>query len=107
MGPFPQSEGDEYILMVVDHMSKWVKTVPARTNDYKVIIKFITRKFLARFGCPRAIISDGGSHFTNTNFHSLLKWYDAHHRITTPYHPQADGQVLEQSRNKKHPKEDR
>ena len=39
------------------------------------------------------IISDGGSHFTNSHFRSLLKKYGVHHRVTTPYHPQANGQV--------------
>ena len=42
---------------------------------------------------PRAIISDGGSHFNNSHFRALLKKYGVHHRITTPYHPQANGQV--------------
>ena len=40
-----------------------------------------------------AIISDGGSHFNNSHFQALLKKYGVHHRITTPYHPQANGQV--------------
>ena len=41
----------------------------------------------------RAIISDGGSHFNNSHFRALLRKYGVHHRITTPYHPQANGQV--------------
>ena len=41
----------------------------------------------------RAIISDDVSHFNNSHFQALLKKYGVHHRITTPYHPQANGQV--------------
>ena len=41
----------------------------------------------------RANISDGGSHFDNTHFRALLKKYRVHHRVTTPYHPKAYGQV--------------
>ena len=49
--------------------------------------------FFPRYECPRAIINDGGSHFTNAHFHVLLKKYEVHHRVTTPYNPQANQQV--------------
>ena len=93
MGPFPPSEGKEYILVVVDYVSKWVEAIPTRTNDHRVVNKFIVNNIFSRFGCPKAIISDGGSHFTNSRFRSLIKKYGVQHRVTTPYHPQANGQV--------------
>jgi len=93
MGPFPNSNGYEYILMAVDYMSRWVEAIPTRSNDHKVVLKFIQQNIFSRFGCPRAIISDGGSHFNNYHFRTLLKKNGVHHRITTPYHPQANGQV--------------
>ena len=58
-----------------------------------MVNKFIVSNIFSRFGCPRAIISDGGSHFTNSHFRSLLRKYGVHHRVTTPYHPQANGQI--------------
>ena len=93
MGPFPPSDGKEYILVAVDYVSKWVEAIPTRTNDHQEVLRFITRCIFARYGCPRAIISDGGSHFNNCHFRALLKKYGVHHCITTPYHPQANGQV--------------
>ena len=42
---------------------------------------------------PRAIISDGGSHFCNRTIEALLKKYGITHRVSTPYHPQTSGQV--------------
>ena len=93
MGPFPPSEGKEYILVAVNYVSKWVETIPTRTNDHRVVNKFIVNNVFSQFGCPRAIISDGGSHFTNSHFRSLLKKYGVHHHVTTPYHPQANEQV--------------
>ena len=94
MGAFPPSDGKEYILVVVDYVSKWVEAIPTRTNDHREVLRFITRCIFARYGCPRAIISDGGSHFNNSHFRALLKKYRVHHRITTPYHPQANGQAF-------------
>ena len=93
MGPFPNSDGFEYILVAVDYLSRWVEAIPTRTNDHKVVLKFIQQNIFSRFGCPRAILSDGGTHFNNHQFYALLKKNGVHHRVTTPYHPQANGQV--------------
>ena len=38
MGPFPNSFGNQYMLVVVDYVSKWVEATPSRTNDNKVVI---------------------------------------------------------------------
>ncbi|XP_050363795.1 uncharacterized protein LOC126782570 [Argentina anserina] len=46
-----------------------------------------------RFGTPRYIISDGGSHFCNKSFAVLLRKFHVHHKVTTPYHPKTSGQV--------------
>ena len=72
MGPFPPYEGKEYILVVDDYVSKWVEAIPMRINDHQVVNKFIIRNIFFQFGCPRAIIGDGGSHFTNSCFRALL-----------------------------------
>ncbi|KAI5337553.1 hypothetical protein L3X38_016824 [Prunus dulcis] len=48
---------------------------------------------LSWFGTPRAIISDGGSHFCNPPFEALMKRYEITHKISTPYHPQTSGQA--------------
>lgn len=61
MGPFPTSFGNEYILVAVDYVSKWVEAVATRTNDHKVVVKFLQSNIFSRFGYPRAIISDEGT----------------------------------------------
>ncbi|KAL5549205.1 hypothetical protein UlMin_004436 [Ulmus minor] len=63
------------------------------TNDSRVVIQFLKKNIFARFGTPRAIISDGGSHFCNKQFDALLSKYGVTHRVATPYHPQTSGQV--------------
>ncbi|GKB97502.1 reverse transcriptase domain-containing protein [Tanacetum coccineum] len=64
MGPFPSSKGNKYILVAVDYLSKWVEAKALPTNDARVVCKFLKSLF-ARFGAPRAIISDRGTHFYN------------------------------------------
>ncbi|CAN6555390.1 unnamed protein product [Malus baccata var. baccata] len=64
-----------------------------KTNDSKVVSDFIKSNIFARFGIPRAIISDGGSHFCNRTFEVLLRKYNVTHKVSTPYHPQTSGQA--------------
>ncbi|KAM3003932.1 hypothetical protein FF2_034230 [Malus domestica] len=93
MGPFPSSNGFMYILLAIDYVSKWVEAKATRTNDSKVIADFIRTNIFARFGMPRVIISDGGSHFCNRTIKTLLRKYNVNHKVSTPYHPQTNGQA--------------
>ncbi|KAM1160977.1 hypothetical protein ACFX2H_000138 [Malus domestica] len=93
MGPFPSSNGFMYILLAVDYVSKWVEAKATRTNDSKVVANFIRTNIFARFGMPRVIISDGGSHFCNRTIEALLRKYNVNHKVSTPYHPQTNGQA--------------
>nr|GEV50904.1 reverse transcriptase domain-containing protein [Tanacetum cinerariifolium] len=92
MGPFPSSRGNKYILMAVDYLSKWVKAKLLPSNDARVVCKFFKSLF-ARFGAPRAIISDRGTHFCNDQFSKVMLKYEVTHRLSTAYHPQTSGQV--------------
>nr|GEV74935.1 reverse transcriptase domain-containing protein [Tanacetum cinerariifolium] len=47
----------------------------------------------AKFGSPRAIISDRGTHFCNDQFEKVMLKYEVTHRLSTAYHPQTSGQV--------------
>ena len=57
MGPFPNSFRNQYILVVVDYVSKWVKAILSKTKDNKVVIKFLKENIFSCFRTPRAIIS--------------------------------------------------
>ena len=93
MGPFPISFGYSYILVRVDYVSKWVEAIPCKYNDHRIVLKFLKENIFSRFGVPKAIISDRGTHFCNKQFETLLAKYGVKHKIATPYHPQTAGQV--------------
>ena len=75
MGPFPPYFGYLYILVVVDYISKWVEAIPCKNNNHKIVLKFLKENVLSRFGIPREIISDGGLHFCNRPFETLMRKY--------------------------------
>ncbi|XP_057784799.1 uncharacterized protein LOC131002326 [Salvia miltiorrhiza] len=93
MGPFPSSYGNQYILLAVEYVSRWVEAIPTAKNDSKVVMKFLQKYILSRYGAPRALVSGGGSHFCNRWLDNLLKRNGVKHRVTTAYHPQANGQT--------------
>ncbi|GJU49869.1 reverse transcriptase domain-containing protein [Tanacetum coccineum] len=101
MGPFPDSRGNKYILVAVDYVSKWVEAQALSTNDARVVVKFLKGLF-ARFGVPKALISDRGTHFCNSQLEKALLKYGVTHKISTAYHPQTNGQTEVTNRAIKH-----
>ncbi|GJZ43485.1 reverse transcriptase domain-containing protein [Tanacetum coccineum] len=92
MGPFLSSRGNKYILVAVDYLSKWVEAKALPTNDARVVVQFLKSLF-ARFGTPRAIISDRDTNFCYDQFAKVVLKYGVTHLLATAYHPQTSGQV--------------
>ncbi|GJV13500.1 reverse transcriptase domain-containing protein [Tanacetum coccineum] len=101
MGPFPDSRGNKYILVAVDYVSKWVEAQALLTNDARVVVKFLKGLF-ARFEVPKALISDRGTHFYNSQLKKALLKYGVTYRISITYHPQTNGQTEVTNRAIKH-----
>ena len=93
MGPFPPSSGYVYLLLAVDYFSRWVEAVPTRENDARTVLKFLKSNIFCRFGVLKALVSDQGSHFCNKLMTSLLNQFGVNHKISTPYHPQTNGEA--------------
>ncbi|GJS32100.1 reverse transcriptase domain-containing protein [Tanacetum coccineum] len=79
-GSFPSSSEEQiYNSRSIDYLSKWVEAKALPTNDARVVCKFLKSLF-ARFGAPRAIISDRGTHFCNDQFAKVMLKYGVSHR---------------------------
>jgi transposase InsO family protein len=93
MGPFMNSNGYEHILVVVDYVSKWVEAIPCQKASTEEAIQMIKTVLFPRYGVPRILISDGGSHFIGKDFKRCLAKLRIEHRVSTAYHPQTNGQA--------------
>ena len=93
MGPFPSSFSNLYILLAVDYVSKWVEAIPIRTNDAIVVASFLHSHIFTQFRTPRALITDGGTHFCNKLVDSVSRKCGVRHWTVLAYHPQTNGQA--------------
>ena len=83
--------------MATEYVTKWVEAEALLRATEDSVIEFLFHIFV-RYGLPRDIIIDGRPHFAGNKIAATLKNYHVQHKITTPYHPRANGQV--ESNNK-------
>ena len=93
MGPFLPSFGNQYILLTMDYVSKWVEAIACPRNDANTVVGFMRRNILSRFRAPSTIISYEGSHFSNKLFAKLMSRYGIRHVMGLAYHPQSNRQA--------------
>jgi hypothetical protein len=101
MGPFKNSCRYEYILVMVDYVSKWVEAMQCRRASTEESITMINNVIFPHFGAPRILISDGGTHFTRNNFKKCLSKIGVEHRVSMAYHPQTNRQAETSNRQLK------
>jgi hypothetical protein len=72
MGPFPNSECCEYILVVVNYVSKWIEALPCRAANAMHSKRMFHEVIFPRYEVLRIVISDGGSYFIDRTFRKAL-----------------------------------
>ncbi|XP_058741134.1 uncharacterized protein LOC131613485 [Vicia villosa] len=92
------SKGQRYILVGIDYFTKWVEVVSLVNVDQEMVIDFIQRQILYRFGIPETITTetittDQGSVFTGRKMQEFSKEMGLKLLISTPYYAQPNEQV--------------
>lgn len=97
-GPFPLSKnGNKYILVIIDHFSRFVRAFPVETATSFMSVKCL-KKLMMDEGTPFSVLTDRGTHFTGETFEKFLRENGINHLYTSPYHPQCDGMAERQMR---------
>jgi hypothetical protein len=92
----PQAEGFTHVVVLIDYFSKWTEAEALRDKSACAVANFIY-KVICRHGCFRIQISDQGREFVNSVSAALYKMTGTEQRITSAYHPQANGLVERQN----------
>lgn len=102
VGPLPRTlTGKRYVVVAIDHFTKWVEARALEEADAQSIATFIHEDIITRHGVPKKITTDRGSEFINDFMKVMTSVYDIHHIKTTAYHPQGNGQVERTNRTLK------
>lgn len=87
------TRGHGYIIVAVDYFTKWAEVMPTLNNNCEKAGLFFFNHVVSRFCVPQAIVIDHGSHFRNQMMVELISKLGLSHDSSTPYYPQANGQV--------------
>ena len=94
MGPFPSGE---YVFVVVDYFSRWQEVAILKTVTTEKILRALDIMF-CHHGIPISMKTDNGPQFVSQEFKDYMRENGIKHNKSTPYWPQANGEVERQNR---------
>jgi hypothetical protein len=90
-GSLPETKsGKKYILVVVDHYSKWCEAKAMADHGAKTTTKFLEDDVICRYGVPKFVFTDNGGEWA-AKFNIMCRDYGIQHQRTTPQWPQCNG----------------
>ncbi|XP_033363072.1 uncharacterized protein LOC117241209 [Bombus vosnesenskii] len=97
IGPLPKTQkGNEYILTIQDLLTKYSIGIPLggiSSASRPILADVFVKRFICRFGSPRAILTDQGTNFTSSLMKKVAKRFRIKQYTTTAYHPQSNGSI--------------
>jgi hypothetical protein len=93
IGPLPR--GNLYILLFIDHFTRWVEIAPMRKDDSRMIAEKFVKHIFCRHGAPDYVMTDCGSNFTLKILQEVMDVLLVEQIWTAAYHHQANGLVEE------------
>jgi hypothetical protein len=90
-GPLPETRsGNKYILVAIDHYSKWCEAKAVADHGAKTAARFLEDDLICRYGVPRFVLTDNGGEW-GAELETMCSDYAIHHQRTTPQWPQCNG----------------
>jgi transposase InsO family protein len=93
INPPAKITGARYIITMTEYLTRWAEAAPVKDCSTKTTTHFLFEQVITRFGCPRILMSDQGTHFINNTINAMTEEFEVHHQKSTPYHPQENGTV--------------
>ncbi|CAG8591496.1 5231_t:CDS:1 [Paraglomus occultum] len=94
IGPLPRTiKGNQYLVVSIDYLTKWPEAKAIGDKRAETVASFVVDEIICRHGVPSELVTDQGAEFNNQLLKHIAKKTSMTHILTSPYHPQANGQV--------------
>ncbi len=101
-GPLPKTKsGNRYILVAIDHYSKWCEAKVVDDHSVRTAAKFLEDDIICRYGVPRFILTNNGGEWV-AEFEIMCKDYGIQHQRTAPQWLQCNGMAEHMIKTIKH-----
>jgi hypothetical protein len=101
-GPLPETKaGNKYILVAIDHYSKWCEAKAVADHGAKTTARFLEDDLICRYGVPKFVLTDNGGEW-GAEFEVMCKDYAIQHQRTAPQWPQCNGMAERMIKTLKH-----
>jgi hypothetical protein len=101
-GPLPEiKSGNKYILVAIDHYSKWCEAKAVVDHVVKTATRFLEDDIICRYGVPKFVLTDNGGEWA-AEFDVMCNDYGIQHQHTTPQWPQCNGMAKRLIKTIKH-----
>jgi len=91
IGELPDSDGNRFILTIIDRLSKEPIFVPLSSTVTMDVAQAMIVHVFQHHGLPRAITSDRGPQFISLFWKEVCRQLSITRRLSTAYHPETDG----------------
>lgn len=90
-GPLTRSpRGMEYIFVVLDVLSKYVRLFPIKKENTDTILKKMFNVYFPEMGMPKRILCDYGTQFTSSKWENRLRQAEVNVIFSSIRHPQGN-----------------
>jgi len=93
------SNGHRFILVTIDYFTKWVEVASYASVTRKVVVRFIKREIICRYGLPRKIITDNATNLNNKMMKEMCEDFKIQHHNSMSYRPKMNVAVEAANKN--------
>ena len=93
------SNGHRFVLVAIDYFTKWVKAGSYASVTRSVVVRFIKKEIICRYGLPKKIITDNATNLNNKMMKEMCEDFKIQHHNSMPYRPKMNGAVEAANKN--------